>query len=866
MTAAGLDRASISIFEVFKIPQQSKIQDAGAETLSRPAFAMYNLDKSPPKGHIVLTETDAPERSRVLVVDDDSTMRLLMTETLAEDGYTIAEVDNGPAAIDTISSFEPDMVLLDVKMPGMSGFEVCSEIRRLTGDTDISVVMVTGLDDPESIEKAFQLGATAFITKPINWDTFPYRIQYLLKARNAIVALKQRELHLEHTERISRILTQSKNKDTILHEVLNEMLDIFSANHAFIITARDKTYSEPNIASEALHDESSDTRNIHNMLLDGVAGDVLHRSDNSEYPIVSSYTPEPALSDREFQQQFHQIIMPLHVHNSHAWFITLYRCTNARSWTESEQETFYIIGLRLSGILSRYLLMEKLHQSENLLRQAQHVGHIGNWHWDNQRGALRWSDEMYHIYGYKPDSFVPTFDIFHQAVVEDDLDKYNQFRENVLSTGETQTVEHRIRLPNDEIRWVFHQVVSKLNADGNATEITGIVQDITDRIKKQAQETHNHKMEALGQLTSGVAHDFGNLMTIAKGNLELLNEEFEEQYQLSKDHQEILEDARSAIKDSVELTKQLLAFSRKKSLAQEYINVDTSINRFIKLFKNTLGDTIELNVDIQDNLPDILVDFAQFESSLLNVILNARNAMPDGGLITITAGLEIYQPDQDAQATDTDIQDQTVCITITDTGQGMTDEVRQHATEPFFTTRHNEGTGLGLSMVYGFMRQSRGVLSIDSSPGKGTCLKMLFPIYAGKRTSEAVSTGRKIMPVGDATVLVVEDRPEVRQFAVRCLDKLELNILEADNAASARSLLEKNKDIDVLFTDILMPGDMNGRDLANWAVKKFPRLKILLTTAAEKETQQQEQGSHTFQLLAKPYSKQDLLERIHDFF
>ena len=787
-------------------------------------------------------QSGAAEASRILVVDDDSTMRLLMTETLAEDGYTIAEVGNGPDAIEALTSFEPDMVLLDVKMPGMSGFEVCSEIRKLTGDTNISVVMVTGLDDPDSIEKAFQLGATAFITKPMNWDTFPYRIQYLLKARNAIVALKQRELHLEHTERISRILTQSKKKDTILEEVLNEMLDIFSASHAFVVTALDHSYSDPYIASAASADRPEDTTDLQKTLVEAVESETWHRSDNSEYPIVLNYPADPTQSQQQQGRHFHQIIMPLHVHNSHAWFITLYRCSSVRSWSETEQETFYIIGLRLSGVLSRYLLMEKLHQSEYLLRQAQHVGHIGNWHWDNQTDTLSWSDEMFHIFGYEPGSFIPTFDIYHQAVADDDRDKYNQFKDNVLKTGEAQTLEHRICLPTNEVRWVFQQVVSKLDTDGEPTEVNGIVQDITDRIKRQAQETHNHKMEALGQLTSGVAHDFGNLMTIAKGNLELLDESLGSTFELSEDDREILEDARSAIQDSVELTKQLLAFSRKRSLAQEYISVATSIERFIKLFRNTLGDTIELSVDIQENLPDILVDFAQFESSLLNLILNARNAMPDGGLITISADLETYRKDRETHFEDSDIKNHAVSIAITDTGQGMTDEVRQHATEPFFTTRQNEGTGLGLSMVYGFMRQSHGVLTIDSSPGKGACVKMLFPVYTVKQAVKEETARKKIAPVSDATVLVVEDRPEVRQFAVRCLDNLQLKILEADNAASARNLLEKNENIDVLFTDILMPGDMNGRDLANWAVKKFPQLKVLLTTAAEKETQQRSRG------------------------
>ena len=823
---------------------------------------MYNAGMSQLSEYAVRKEVATEERSRVLVVDDDSTMRLLMSETLAEDGYVIAEVDNGPAAIEAISSFNPHMVLLDVKMPGMSGFDVCSEIRRLTGDTDISVVMVTGLDDPESIEKAFQLGATAFVTKPINWDTFPYRIQYLLKARDAIVALKQREMHLEHTERISRILTQSKTRGAILDEMVHELIDIFSADHALVFNIVDKKHAKLEVVSAA--PRSSNAADRHTALIENIDQEALHRAENSEYPIVLTETREYARSDRNSGQHYNQIIMPLQVHNSHAWFITLYR-SSSKPWSEAEQETFYIIGLRLTGVLSRYLLMEQLHQSENLLRQAQHVGHIGNWRWDLHTETVTWSDEMFNIYGHEPGSFIPAFEFFQNAVVETDEEKYSHFRDKMLTTAGSHTLEHRIRLPNNEVRWLYHEAVTTLDSHGTLVEIAGIVQDITDRKRRQAQETHNHKMEALGQLTSGVAHDFGNLMTIAKGNLELLDEDFEEQYHINQEYREILEDARSAIKDSVALTKQLLAFSRRKSLAQEYINVETALTRYIKLFKNTLGDTIELTIDIQENLPDILVDAAQFESSLLNVILNARNAMPEGGRIEISAELEDYQEDPDAHAEHSDIENRAVCIAVTDTGHGMTDEVRQHATEPFFTTRQSEGTGLGLSMVYGFMRQSRGALAIDSSPGRGTCLKMLFPIYARTQKTEPEVPEKKLAPAGDATVLVVEDRAEVRQFAVRCLDKLKLKILEAENAASARKLLEQNDDIDVLFTDILMPGDMNGRELANWAVKRFPGLKVLLTTAAEKETQQQAPDHEAFLMLTKPYSKQDLLERINDF-
>ncbi len=806
-----------------------------------------------------------PVISRILIVDDDATMRLLMSEALVEDGYKIDEVDSGPAAIEAIKSSEPDMVLLDVKMPAMSGFEVCSEIRRLTGDTNISIVMVTGLDDHESIEKAFQLGATAFISKPINWDTFPYRIQYLLKARNAIVALKQRELDLQHTERISRILTQSNNKDALLKDVLCEMLDIFSADRAFVITSPDNEYAKLDVVSEALGNNDVNTEDNHDSLAEDIGKENLHWSQSNKYPLVSSYNQKSQtcgfISKR---QAYHQMLKALHVHNGHSWFIILHRSTSTRPWSASEQETFYIISLRLRGVLSRYLLTEKLHHSEYLLRQAQRIGHIGNWRWNAKTGQLSWSDELYQIYGYEPGSFIPSYNNFFQAMTEDDKEILQQFKESVCRSEDTHSIEHRIILPNGNTRWVYQQAAGTLDNEGNLTEVNGIVQDITDRIKKQEQDVHNHKMEAIGQLTSGAAHDFGNLMTIARGNLELLDEKFVERYDISDDDMEILNDARSAIQDSVDLTKQLLAFSRKKSLAPEYLSISKAITKFGKLFKNTLGDKVELHIDLQKGLPDILVDSSQFESSLLNIMINARNAMPDGGEISINAGVYRVPGEQGSQQTDTDITDQLVCISIRDTGIGMTDEVRKHAIEPFFTTR-KEGTGLGLSMVYGFMRQSRGELIIDSTPGEGTCLKMQFPVYGGKRVHQAETAKQKIMPAGGATILVVEDRPEVRQFAVRCLDKSRFDILEAEDAASAINQLEINNDIDILFTDILMPGDMNGRDLAHWAATNYPQLKVLLTTAAEKEAQQpQPDNDLSFQLLPKPYSKHDLLERIND--
>jgi CheY-like chemotaxis protein len=382
-------------------------------------------------------------------------------------------------------------------------------------------------------------------------------------------------------------------------------------------------------------------------------------------------------------------------------------------------------------------------------------------------------------------------------------------------------------------------------------------------------------MDAIGQLTSGIAHDFGNLMTVARGNLELFAESMSTQENIDSEDRELIDDARSAVDDSVELTKQLLTFSRKQSIAPVYVNIEKTINKFEKLFQNTLGDTIKMLINIDKDLPDILVDPSQFESALLNIIINSRNAILDGGKaynnaqkkIYINAKIMVTEGSQEIiRNADNELSDECICISLKDNGAGMNHEVLERAIEPFYTTRINQGTGLGLSMVYGFIKQSKGELVIHSKPGKGTTIYMQFPKYDGLVAKQSSTDTVHSLPDIQATILVVEDRHTVRQFATRCLKKPGITLLEAKDAASARQLLKSNA-IDLLFTDILMPGDMDGYELADWANQHFPELRILLTTAMEKDpNRKQPARNHSYPLLSKPYSKIELTEHISKLF
>lgn len=807
---------------------------------------------------------DTLSHAKILIVDDDPMMRLLMRESLENGHYDITEMDDGKSALASIKSNPPDIVLLDVKMLGMSGFEVCSQIRQNYDENTISIIVVTGLDDVESIEHAFELGATDFINKPINPTTLPYRIQYLLSAKNTFLALKQSETHLEYMDRISCIFSHKKDIHTLLDETLKELLNIFKADNALFLKSSDTNKNKIELVSR-LSSLSYDKNNQlpTTLSVDDIPVAVFVNTRISEYPLLTPLTGNQDETDTQLMTK------SLLLNNNERWYIVLQRPATDSSWSAIYKETFYRICIRLNSILSSHLLLQQLHESETLLKQAQQIGKLGNWSINVKTGALYWSDEIFHIYGFKPGSFIPNINKLQKHIVEDDRERVSQFEQNAFLSGVTESIEYRVKLTDNHIRWVHKQGIGKFDSNGDIVAINGTLQDITERILKQEQELHENKMEAVGQLTSGVAHDFGNLMTIAKGNLEILDETFISRYHLDDDDIEIIEDAKSAVRDGADLTKQLLAFSRKKSISPENLNIQQAIDKFQHLFTKTLGDTITLGIKLQKDLPEIFVDTSQFESSLLNAIINAKHAMPNGGNLTIHAKQRHHLPLNLENKIESSLAENYICISISDTGVGMSADVLKRATEPFFTTKKNGGTGLGLSMIYGFMRQSNGILNIESKTNKGTCLLMFFPASTEvtKQTSHAP---KNVLPLAQAgenlntkTILVVDDREAVRRFAIRCMNDLSVKILQADNAQHAIEVLNDNDNIDILFSDILMPGEMNGRGLARWVKQNRSEIKILLTTASERENGiTADAQEYNFQILPKPYSQQELLIQI----
>ncbi len=368
----------------------------------------------------------------------------------------------------------------------------------------------------------------------------------------------------------------------------------------------------------------------------------------------------------------------------------------------------------------------------------------------------------------------------------------------------------------------------------NATLEQRVQEEIAERLKAEEALRQALKLEAIGQLTGGVAHDFNNLLTIILGGLDMI----ERQLATMPDTPETarLRRARGISGDGAQraatLTKRLLAFSRRQPLEPKVIQPNKLVAEMSELLRRTLGETIELETVLAGSLWRTVVDPSQLENAVLNLAVNARDAMPDGGKLTIETHNSSLDEAYVAQVVEDLPAGQYVLIAVTDSGTGMDAQTLEKVFEPFFTTKEaGKGTGLGLSQVYGFVRQSGGHIRIYSEPGEGTTIKIYLPRAHDQEAevSRTAAPATSLRGSGE-TILVVEDYDDLREYSSTALGELGYRVLAAANGPDALQLLAAHPEIRLLFTDVVMPGGMNGRQLADEAQRWHPKLKVLFTT------------------------------------
>jgi len=403
--------------------------------------------------------------------------------------------------------------------------------------------------------------------------------------------------------------------------------------------------------------------------------------------------------------------------------------------------------------------------------------------------------------------------------------------------------------------------VGEAKQDGESVFV-GIVHDLSERKHTEEQLVQAQKMEAVGQLSGGIAHDFNNLLTVIVGNAEFLADELKARHDLQRLADSIVQ----AGERGAELTQRLLAYGRRQTLNPVEIDCNQLVAGMRKLLQRTLSEEIDIKVSLDPELASAFADAGQLENAILNLAINAKDAMPDGGSITITTAnihLDARYAEQHPEVHPGDY----AMIAVTDDGSGMPKEILEHVFEPFFTTKDvGKGSGLGLSMVYGFVKQSNGHVAIYSEPGLGTTVRIYLPATA-TAAERAPSLPAEVdeTAAGKETVLVAEDDPFVRAYAVNCLQSFGYRVVEAVDGRDALNKLSGGVSADLLFTDVVMPGGINGWELAVNARKVRPELKVLLTSGYALEALA-ERGRLPAGavVLNKPYRKAELARRVRE--
>lgn len=873
-----------------------------------------DAEPPPPGG---AAKADGQVRRRVLLADDNADMRSYVGRLLEGQGYDVRMAGDGQAALESARTWTPDLVLADVMMPKLDGFGLLKAIRGEPNLAGVPVIMLSARAGEEAKVEGLDAGADDYLTKPFSAKELLARVQ-----SNIQMAQLRREANLAVFRSEQRYLMTQDRLDLALSTGRIAVFEWSVDNNRLSIRGPlAEVFGVPAGQAEAglpLSDfiQAIDPRDIERVL------SLVNASVASGEPYEAEYRVHGSGEERVVVARGKVETSTGGERKMTGVVIDVTEEKRARERLEDHTAALTILNRAanaISGDLDQGRLVQTITDAAVQLTGAEFGAFFYN--------VVDEQGERYTLYTLSgvpreafsdfpmprnTEIFDPTFagrhvvrssDITndprygkmapHHGMPKGHLPVRSYLAVPVKSrsgevlgglffghsmTGKFDAVsEERIiglagqaAVAIDNAR-LFQEAERELRrrreAEAELHELNAnleqrVLEEVAERGKAEEALRQAQKMEALGQLTGGVAHDFNNLLTVIIGGLDTIKRSKpEDAARISRALNMALQGANRA----ASLTGRLLAFSRRQPLEPQLLDPNIMVRDMTELLHRTLGEHVELEGVLAPRLWTIEVDQNQLESSILNLAVNARDAMPTGGKLTIETANTFL--DETYAATDSEVvPGQYVMISVSDTGSGMSKETLERVFEPFFTTKDvGRGTGLGLSMVYGFAKQSGGHVTVYSEEGRGTTVKLYFPRHGGEANAFEAGT-RAATPASSEgeVVLVVEDNDEVRSYSTMILAELGYAVLEAADAKQALAVLTSERKIDLLFSDVVLPG-MTGRELADQAVKLRPKLKVLFTTGYSRNAivhhGRLDAGVH---LISKPFTFEQLGVRVRD--
>jgi PAS domain S-box-containing protein len=677
---------------------------------------------------------------QLLIVEDSPTQAELLRSTIEDAGFSVLVAPNAEMALQLLDANTVDLVISDIVMPGISGYELCRRIKTSAVHGQIPVMLLSTLNEPMDIIRGLESGADNFLTKPYRPEQIVNRTRTILQNRSLRTRSAVFGVEISF---LGKTFTITSEKEQILDLLISTFEDTVQAN-------RELQRHRAELAAAKIKLE--------------------------EY--ARALEGRVALSEEKF-----------------------------RGFLTASPDAVIVVD-----------------ESEHIVLASKRTEAL---------------------FGYTPEELVGQ--PLAMLIVE--------MPDAVAGAPE---ISGR-RKDGSEFPIETSQSAHE-TPDG--TVVITAVRDVTERVQMEEQLRHAHRIDAMGQLTGGLAHDFNNLLGVIIGNLDVIAS------RKLPGVEAFVENALEAADRGATLVRQLLAFARKQPLQPERISVQDRSLKTVNLLESVLGGKIKIHHSVDPETLPIIADQSQLEAAILNLAVNARDAMPGGGTLTIECtNVEL---DDDYAAMRVDVKPgRYVMIAVSDTGSGMTAEIQAKVFEPFFSTKGAQGTGLGLSQVFGFAKQSGGHVSVYSEVGIGTT----FRLYLPPARAEATIPTRPAAPKGSngergkETILVVDDNDAMREVAALQLQTLGYDVIVADTPNDALEVLRSPRSVDLLLTDIVMPGQLDGRELAIRARKLRPEINVLFTSGFTESTLAASiSADFAGHILSKPYRQIDLAKRLRDLF